>query len=377
MIKRAALITAVLLSVCVVLAAPTGTAHAQDATLKGKGFFDVNVRAYPGVNGSAIGVLPSGTEFTAIGRTPGNTWLQIEFGGLTGWVAGWLVTLSGDTSVLPVTASVDPPLSGPPGPFDMLIPYNVNLRTSPSTSADVIMMMPYNNSAQAIGRNAGSSWVLVSYQGTEGWAAAWTVIVRGDIGHLPVDAGLPLPAPAPTPVPAPDDTEAPPSIAIPPGALAVRAPYRVNVRKAPNINADVTDVLPFGATIAATGRNAGNNWLFIEYPGGSGWVANWVVTVSDDTALLPILSDSEEVARIEGGIGVFGIFDMIVRSGPGVTYGNIIVLPATTRVPALARTADSSWVQISYESKQGWVASWLIVSSADINNLPVLEFGTP
>jgi uncharacterized protein YraI len=375
-------------------AAPASTASAQDSpTLIARAAFDVNIRALPTVNSAILAVLTPGDEAVAIGRTPANNWIQIEYGSTTGWVAAWLTVYSGDTAILPITTDQAPSGSAG-GPFTLLSPYNVNIRAEPDTHADLVTMLPYNASGEAIARNEASSWVRVRYQGTEGWAAAWLVIIQGDISELPVDGAPSSTTPrnaSQTPTPTltdetatedeSSDEEAPGLLPPPPPAdsdYTITAPFRVNIRSAPSVNANVLGIIPTGSVVAAIGQNAAYNWIQVEYGEIQGWVATWVVIGSADLSGLPVTSQSTEFSPLETDtLHARSIYNVAIRTGPGLTYGLQTELPAYTDALLLGRTDDNSWVRVNYEGTEGWVAAWLITASGDITNLPIESQAAP
>jgi hypothetical protein len=85
----------------------------------------VNVRLGPSIEYELVGVLISGQRATALGRSPGGEWIQIEYPGVTGnvaWVYAPFVTLETSQRLLPiieppptptprVTATIDPTLA--------------------------------------------------------------------------------------------------------------------------------------------------------------------------------------------------------------------------------------------------------------------------
>ena len=71
------------------------------------------------------------------------------------------------------------------------------------------------------------------------------------------------------------------------------------------------------------------------------------------------------------------IYNVAIRSGPGLSYGLQTELPAYTDALLLGRTDDNSWVRVNYEGSEGWVAAWLITASGDITNLPVESRAAP
>lgn len=85
----------------------------------------VNVRLGPSIEYELVGVLISGQRATALGRSPGGEWIQIEYPGVSGniaWVYAPFVTLETSQRLLPiieppptptprVTATIDPTLA--------------------------------------------------------------------------------------------------------------------------------------------------------------------------------------------------------------------------------------------------------------------------
>jgi hypothetical protein len=85
----------------------------------------VNVRLGPSIDYELVGVLISGQRATALGRSPGGEWIQIEYPGVPGniaWVYAPFVTLETSQRLLPiveppatptprVTATIDPTLA--------------------------------------------------------------------------------------------------------------------------------------------------------------------------------------------------------------------------------------------------------------------------
>ena len=75
-----------------------------------------------------------------------------------------------------------------------------------------------------------------------------------------------------------------------------------------------------------------------------------------------------------------------LRAGPGTGWNRLAVLPFGTTYRAVGRTVDGDWIQIAYEGQleddarpeftidgvtYGWVASWLLIWSGDVLDLPI------
>src|SRR5574341_418501 len=158
-----------------------------------------------------------------------------------------------------------------------------------------------------------------------------------------------------------------------PTGITVFTPFRVNVRSMPTIDGAILDILSAGTTVNAIGRNAGNNWLQVEYGSTTGWVAVWVVMASEATSALPVTDSSAAVAVVGFDLYGRGVYDLVMRAGPGLNYGTLATIPAGTEVLLLARTADSDWLKATYQGTEGWLAAWVTVGNGDFNNLEVEE----
>ncbi|MCU0498063.1 MAG: SH3 domain-containing protein [Anaerolineae bacterium] len=60
-----------------------------------------------------------------------------------------------------------------------------------------------------------------------------------------------------------------------------------------------------------------------------------------------------------------------LRQGPGVAFSRLTVVPAATTLPAIGRSTDGRWVQVDYDGQRGWIATWLLVWSGNMSNLPI------
>ena len=336
-----------------------------DEGIAGKSYYNVNIRTAPGTDRPIIGTVPAGSEFVAIGRDETNSWVQVELEGTTGWSAAWLFVFEKDTIDLRVTTDVEAPPASEPGPFDMLVPFTMNLRALPTTEGPVLAELPYLSRVQAIARDETNSWVMVEYDEEQGWLALWLVVLLGDVTQLPLEEGM-----VTTTIKPPATTSTAPATGI-----TVTAPHTTNMRLAPDPNAPVVAELPYGIKGNAIGRNAGSNWILVEYDGDEGWVARWSVWVSDNFSGLPVEDDSDEtIPTIEDTITAQAVFDLTVRANPGGNqYAPVGLISAGETFEPLARTEDSQWLKVSVDGTQGWVAGWPVLPNADLNLLPVEE----
>jgi uncharacterized protein YraI len=91
----------------------------------------INVRTGPGTNYPVIAQYLPGQEAPVTGRKADNSWWQVKLAlanqpDILGWVAGQLVTLSGDDEAIPV---VEAPPQTPPVPTPTPAPHRFQRQT--------------------------------------------------------------------------------------------------------------------------------------------------------------------------------------------------------------------------------------------------------
>jgi LysM repeat protein len=62
--------------------------------------YNLNFRTGPSTGYGIIYTIPAGTRLTVVARGPSG-WIQVKYGGRTGWVAGWYCTITGNLGALP------------------------------------------------------------------------------------------------------------------------------------------------------------------------------------------------------------------------------------------------------------------------------------
>jgi hypothetical protein len=148
---------------------------------------DVNIRTGTSTAFIAIGSLPAGQSARVIGvANDGSGWYYIYYGGVQGWVAGHVVTPSGDFSAVPRIAPPPPPAT----PTPTAIPAVANLTGSnPALSANP----PVCNTPFTVQVN-------ITNNGTGPTSAPVNVVVEDvhvDTGTVQVSFGSVLPVLAP------------------------------------------------------------------------------------------------------------------------------------------------------------------------------------
>ncbi|MCP3025574.1 SH3 domain-containing protein [Halobacillus sp. A5] len=124
----------------------------------------LNVRSEATTNSSILKQVRKGSSFEYIDEKQG--WYKIKLdGSKTGWIAGWLVSRSGD-------ASSDESASGTKS--KVTLQYNAtNIRSGPSTGHKVLGRAGQGDQFDVVSKEG--KWYKISYKGSEAYVAGWIV----------------------------------------------------------------------------------------------------------------------------------------------------------------------------------------------------------
>jgi uncharacterized protein YraI len=237
-------------------------------------------------------------------------------------------------------ASGDPPQ----GKFDIgdrvRVTESLRLRTSASTSAGTVAVMPAGTTGDVVGgpqTGSGYTWwqIQTATYGT-GWAVQdW--MVETDGGTTPPPAGK---------------FEA---------GDAVRVTENMNLRSGPSTGYGVVTVLPAGTTgtvLDGPRTGSGYTWWQIRTSRGTGWVVEDWLAADGGTSPPP------PTGKFEAGDTVRVTENMNMRSGPSTSNGVITVIPAGTTGTVLDGPRSGSgytWWRIETSRGTGWVVeNWLV-----------------
>lgn len=247
----------------------------------------------------------------------------------------------------------------------------VNVRSGPGTQYDIIGRLSGGVEVTVSGRSdLDSNWLYIDFNGNDGWVAFFTVSLNGDPAILPiVESQTVLPA---TPL----DSSQPSSLEASTEVYAT-AFRRVNVRSGPDTSYDRLGSLNPGDRADIAGRTADGQWLLIDYSGEPGWVAYFVVSVTGDLELLSVIeTDSLTALGVEPLVTAITIvtrFNTNLRLQPTFDSEVLLIIPFNTTLDVQARTANNTWLRVTYGDQTGWLMTNLvnIDSGVDLDSLPV------
>lgn len=322
-------------------AGPTGRVFNMDADR------NLQLRQYPDSNALSLGTVPPGTLLSVNGR------------------AGQLEAIPNSATPVPADYVFEDPAAGL-GEREDLAPEN--------TWLNVTFIAPDGGSITA-------------------WANALFVDVRKPNGdRLPLKE-LPL-------VPANQPGETTTTAILPPQATTSRvtitasnldAGVNLNIRRSPDSASEVLARVPTGTVMELTGINEAKDWLFVSYnPPEGGNVTGWINIIYATFSFNNRPIDLEEIeqrelvtltaADVRGTLTAGAapaaaptrdtLRDAIIatvvlnpganlnlRRSPDVNAEVLARLPSGTQVPVLGRTEDGRWLNVAFETVEGWIAA--------------------
>jgi len=183
---------------------------------------DLNLRGGPSTDDEVLAVMPAGSMVTVTGG-PSSGFYPVVYAGISGWAYGSYLDLPGSRAADSPTGAAT-------------VTSDLNLRAGPSTSDDVLAVMPAGAVVSLTGDSA-DGFLSVDYSGTAGWAFA---------DYLDTDGS---------------------------GASASETLYvteDLNLRASPSTSAEVLLVMPAGAAVDVTGSED-NGFTPVSYSGQDGW----------------------------------------------------------------------------------------------------------
>lgn len=167
---------------------PTATVEHSSGDIFISAFRRVNVRSGPGMEYQRIGSLEPGSSADITGRTVDNEWLQVDFDGRQGWIAYFVVTVTGDLDQVAVAGVPITAATRVPPKVQVITRYNVNLRAEPVIGSPIIDVIPFDVTLTTDARsNTQGTWLRVAYNGgEEGWLLSALVNIDGSLSTLPI-----------------------------------------------------------------------------------------------------------------------------------------------------------------------------------------------
>ena len=140
--------------------------------------------------------------------------------------------------------------------------------------------------------------------------------------------------------------------------IAITLPEIMNVRSGPGLEYEVVATVAAGTQARIIGIGAQDDWYQVEIDGVEGpvWIYQDLTTLSGSLAGVKRYTSAEIALLLPGGGSGDGVplaitvpIIMNVRSGPGLTYDVVRVVPAGTQGPIYGIDPDDEWFQIELD----------------------------
>lgn len=196
----------------------------------------------------------------------------------------------------------------------------LNLRSGPSTSEIVVVVIPASTTVEITG--AGEAGFLpVSWNGLSGWASADYLSTGAPDGDPSAGAG-----PAQT------------------------TSY-LNFRSGPGTDYGIISVIPNGASISLTGESSGG-FVEVVYNGLQGWVSADYITGGSGA---PAPDPEPEPAPVEVA-SLVTTSALNLRSDASLSGAVLTVIPSGTTV-SVTGDGQNGFLPVSYDGLQGWASA--------------------
>jgi len=147
------------------------------------------------------------------------------------------------------------------------------------------------------------------------------------------------------------------SLVEPASAASYRTTAGVNLREGPGTSFSVVRVIPGGSTVEVTGA-AQFGFLPVTYSGSSGYASADYLTSGGETT-----TPSPETGTQNGPTGTrYADGRLNLRSGPGTSYGVVLVLPDGAAV-SLAGETSNGFSKLNSNGRTGWSATQFLSTS--------------
>ena len=313
----------------------------------------MNVRLGPALEYEVLTTLPQGTQVNIVGIDPSGEWLQVELDGMTslGWLYRDLVQV--DCLLVNVRRITEREITLVPAAITQ--PYALYAYSGPGLAYDTVAVLPRGTWAKiiAIGDCPPTVWYQIEVAGLDEPVWVPRDFVKVAVGSL---AGIPLYGVTDFDPPAADDRP-----------IAVTLPITLNVRTAPGLDHDVVAIVPQGTQARIYGLDPSESWFQVELDGFNSlvWFYRYMTQVEGSLVSVRRVTAPEIAAQPAVLIQPRAVF---ARSGPGMEYNAVTILPKGTWATITGVGPRSEWVRIQVVGMDGpvWVPCNLVKTTGSL-----------
>lgn len=272
---------------------------------------NLRLRSGASLTSSVLLVMPRGATVLTTGVTQ-NGFSQLTYQGTTGWASTQYLSSGGGT----VLGNM------------WVIGGALNLRSGPSTSNSVLLVMP-NGAQVSVTGSPENGFTPVRYNGMDGWAYTQYLSSSGPGSGATATPGTVI------------------------GEAWVNT-GALNLRSGPGTSNNVLDVMPRGAQLGVLG-SAQNGFTPVRYEGTDGWAYSQYLTTVNPVATATATVGSIIETR-------YTTANLNLRSGASTSFGVLLVIPAGSAVGITGAVANG-YFPVRFDGTDGFAyASYLSAS---------------
>ncbi|HEY5729870.1 MAG TPA: SH3 domain-containing protein [Anaerolineales bacterium] len=163
----------------------------------------LNVRVDPSTASDVLGIIAANVVVQIVGQDPGGNWWQIMYNaGIEG--KGWVTAQYIETATKPEVPVIGDVGTSPDSGHSAVVIQQLNVRSGPSTSFDLVGILNPNDVVELTGKNRDGAWLQIEFTNGVGWINAMFVKadaldilpIVSDLGEV-VGTGTPMANPPP------------------------------------------------------------------------------------------------------------------------------------------------------------------------------------
>ncbi len=310
----------------------------------------LNLRSKSSAGSSILCTVPRLTVLSVLQR--GETWCQVTYNGLTGYVMTLYLTFPGDA--VPVTPTPAPGESSSNLTAKVTtVSGSLNLREEAGSGAKVITTIPRNETIPVLEK--GDQWCQVSYAGLTGYVmTSFLTYIEAEPTPTPSPSISPDSQASDEPTPTPEESETQEPTPTPEATQGPQALFgtvttvsgSLNLRQTASTGAKVLCVIPRGTKLAVKEKTEA--WSTVTYRGMDGYVMNTYLTFSTEGAdQAPISNEgvTATVTTVSGGLNL--------RTRPESGNNVILSIPRLSRI--IVYENGVKWCYVAYNGVYGYV----------------------
>lgn len=289
----------------------------------------LHFRSEPTLDSNIISTLNTNTPITVLKKI--GTWYQIEVNGQVGYVYGYYLSVSNQSSAPANTSESDQNSTSNTngiGTGSLVNTTFLHFRTQPTTNSDIISTLNTNSTIVVLSKAGG--WYEVEVDGQTGYVYGYYLDVT------PYSSS------------SSNNNSSNPNSDVVTGEV-VNSPY-LHVRSGAGTNFSILEDIYLGNKVQVIQKLG--NWYEIKINGKIGYVYDYYLNIISGN--LSSSSNSSASDETEQGV-VVETQTLNVRSGPSTTYNILGTLNGGSYVTITS--TDDGWYQIQYNNQTAYVSA--------------------